>query len=869
MSFVKYATADILEVKTSKTKIPFEYGAEPGSTFQKFAALEDTKENDGYLYIRTRSISSRVNKNNDGWPAEELAKSYKTFVGRPLFVDHNNDDPKRTRGVILDARLFVDEDKTSALDPYYSNAPAAHLPPTHIETIAEVDARSFPKLAKAIREGKIDSVSMGANIEKSVCSVCNNEATTPQHYCSHIKAKGNEFEVEGSNGEKMRKKAYEDCYGVNFFEQSFVFDPADETALFRDKPSDKELKFSAKEAAGEKTDVNQPGDEDKVDDIKNKFPKTKKPQSESVTAPERVDTLSNDLICPNCESDNLSEDPDGIYRCPTCEYELPPEEFRAPDLEEAREMDIKQKVEQKPNEDGELETETDEDNLDSEGVEFEDDKQKKQSPVRPVAPLSKTINTNISNGIINEMNWNTTPQNVDFIARYLGSLSRKSSSVADLQNENKVARLLINSYGRDKLAPYNITRLDIAEAIEKFANELDLDDDDDQVEFIRSKKTAGSGTFDMPTNGVHAWSLKVFKVLGFHGSLTYHNVPAEFAAKLPNLPFPGITVAGQDVTINLNEVPAQVGQAVGMEIAKAAGADKTNYNTYEVSVTLDMDGDDQDLSLMEDMFKNRSEGPVWEPIYTLCNDFTENHDPSVKDQAVALYQEHKNGGAVTSAVAPKPVVRKAIEPKPRVKSKDEKIVRDQLKPVEADRRVIKREEKDEESGVTRSEQIVEETGDIGSLQSEESEQPKAESEDTTANNTDSTPKAESQETDTEESKDESETSRPWERKKEPAYASASESKLLLAMEVAKLASSLGVISANEELNYAAELESKSEEVVRDRKEFLEKLKTSGVLNKTARFKDVPQVPRLGNVSSNGHSEEGKQDVVDYLSEVFL
>jgi hypothetical protein len=143
MSFVKYATVEILEIKTSKTKIPFEYGSEPGTVFQKFAALEDTGDSDGYLYIRTRAISSRVNKNNDGWPSQELAKGYKTFVGRPLFVDHNNDDPKRTRGVILDARLFVNEDKTSALDPYYASAPPAHLPPTHIETISEVDAKDI------------------------------------------------------------------------------------------------------------------------------------------------------------------------------------------------------------------------------------------------------------------------------------------------------------------------------------------------------------------------------------------------------------------------------------------------------------------------------------------------------------------------------------------------------------------------------------------------------------------------------------------------------------------------------------------------------------------------------------------------------
>ncbi len=202
----------------------------------KFAALDKGDESDGYLYVRCRAISSRVNKNNDGWPSEELSKAYSTFVGRPVFVDHNNDDPKRTRGVIVDSKLHVDDDeKTSALDPYYSTAPDNHKPPTWIELLIEVDGKTYPKLAEAIRKEDIDAVSMGANIKQSVCSVCANEASTPDEFCDHIKKKGLTFEVTSADGETIRKKAYEDCMGVDFFEISFVFDPADETALISEK----------------------------------------------------------------------------------------------------------------------------------------------------------------------------------------------------------------------------------------------------------------------------------------------------------------------------------------------------------------------------------------------------------------------------------------------------------------------------------------------------------------------------------------------------------------------------------------------------------------------------------------------------------
>jgi hypothetical protein len=228
----KFASVEqILEVKTLSERIGFAYGEEAGDRLVRFAAAKDHREEDGFLYVRCRAISSRVNKNNDGWPSEELARSYKSFIGKPIFVDHNNDDPKRTRGVIVDAQLHVeDPDKTAALDPYYATAPNNHKPPTWIELLMEVDAKTFPKLAKAIKNGDMDAVSMGANIEKSVCSVCANEAATPSEYCNHVKQKGLTFEITSDNGEKIRKKAYEDCYGIGFFEISNVFDPADPTA---------------------------------------------------------------------------------------------------------------------------------------------------------------------------------------------------------------------------------------------------------------------------------------------------------------------------------------------------------------------------------------------------------------------------------------------------------------------------------------------------------------------------------------------------------------------------------------------------------------------------------------------------------------
>lgn len=225
MAFTKFASLEVLEVRSAPTRVRT-------ASLSKFADFDEYRTDDGYMYVRVRAISSRVNKNHDGWPSSELSKAYRTFIGKPIFVDHHNHDPKRARGVIVDAALHVEDEKTSSLDPYYASAPAEHLPPTWIELLLEVDAKAFPRLAKAVINDEIDGVSMGANVEMSKCSHCGNEARSPEQFCKHVQAKGAYFDyTDPRSGQKTSKRSYEDCYDIGFFEISFVFDPADETAL--------------------------------------------------------------------------------------------------------------------------------------------------------------------------------------------------------------------------------------------------------------------------------------------------------------------------------------------------------------------------------------------------------------------------------------------------------------------------------------------------------------------------------------------------------------------------------------------------------------------------------------------------------------
>lgn len=192
----------------------------------------------GFLYVRSRMISSRCNDNFDEFPAEEIKKAYSTFIGKPVFVNHHNDDHKRARGVVIDAALHEDRNPDGT-------------PDTWVEGLMEVDARKFPKLAKAILAGHIDRTSMGCDVDLSVCSACGNKATNPAQYCQHIPAmKGlRVFRVNAATGRREGHLIREKCYGLKFFENSLlVEEPADPTAFFTGV-DDRGLKMAARKKA--------------------------------------------------------------------------------------------------------------------------------------------------------------------------------------------------------------------------------------------------------------------------------------------------------------------------------------------------------------------------------------------------------------------------------------------------------------------------------------------------------------------------------------------------------------------------------------------------------------------------------------------
>jgi len=179
----------------------------------------------GMLYVRSRMISSRCNDNYDEFPAEEIKKGYRTFVGKPVFVNHHNDDHRRMRGLIIDAALHEDRNPDGT-------------PDTWVEGLMEIDALRYPKLAQAIIAGHIERTSMGVDVKYSVCSACGNKATTPMDYCHHVPGmKGKtHYRVTGS-GTRVGSLIRETCFGLNFFENSLLVEPpADPTAYTLGRP---------------------------------------------------------------------------------------------------------------------------------------------------------------------------------------------------------------------------------------------------------------------------------------------------------------------------------------------------------------------------------------------------------------------------------------------------------------------------------------------------------------------------------------------------------------------------------------------------------------------------------------------------------
>ena len=200
------------------------------------------KEND-FIYIRNRAVSAgnviehkngncelvdietyyndfpnyakvcrNANLNGDFFSHEELELKYKTFIGKSVFVDHNDENVDDARGIILDAI-------------YNTNG-------YFVELLEAIDKKAFPQLASGIIKRWLTDTSMGCRCGYAICSICGNEAHSDDDICEHVlNYKGLTY-----NGLPV----FEDNRDVEFFEDSIVTQGADPDAKILERVASKQ-----------------------------------------------------------------------------------------------------------------------------------------------------------------------------------------------------------------------------------------------------------------------------------------------------------------------------------------------------------------------------------------------------------------------------------------------------------------------------------------------------------------------------------------------------------------------------------------------------------------------------------------------------
>jgi len=200
------------------------------------------KESD-FLYIRNRAVSAgnvivhennttelipiddyhadfgkyaflcrNANTNGDFFSHEELIKKYKTFIGKAVFLDHDDEDINKARGIILDA-------------VYNPNG-------YFVELLEAIDAKAYPQLALAIKNNHVTDTSMGCYIGKAICSICGHVSVDEDDQCEHVK----NYKGLTYNGLPV----FEDNRDIVFFEDSIVTEGADHEAKIMERVANKQ-----------------------------------------------------------------------------------------------------------------------------------------------------------------------------------------------------------------------------------------------------------------------------------------------------------------------------------------------------------------------------------------------------------------------------------------------------------------------------------------------------------------------------------------------------------------------------------------------------------------------------------------------------
>lgn len=167
-----------------------------------------------YVLLPTIICPSDIpNRNGVSFPRSELVRwcpeihqqVYKGWKGCPTFSEHQNDDHKRARGVVIDSVMRPIKDFQGNL--------------WKVLGLCAFDRTKYPDVAHRLLSRQTTTVSMGAYVQGYSCGLCG----APAGECTHINLRRpRDFYIDSKTGGLVFRK----CHGLTPFEVSEVQTPA-------------------------------------------------------------------------------------------------------------------------------------------------------------------------------------------------------------------------------------------------------------------------------------------------------------------------------------------------------------------------------------------------------------------------------------------------------------------------------------------------------------------------------------------------------------------------------------------------------------------------------------------------------------------
>lgn len=174
-------------------------------------------------FLIRKNTEQFINANDDCWSDEELLDSHKTFIGVGT-----RDGRKKNADVFVEHVQVKELSKGTVFDVVASRQGPLNIVGVNLLIGTE---KKHDKLIKEIDNGTYNAVSMGCSVDHVLCTVCGT-ASYDDYNCQHLLYQ--QGAVIPSIDGKVRKCA-ELCIGSDFYDCSWVKQPADHLALVQER----------------------------------------------------------------------------------------------------------------------------------------------------------------------------------------------------------------------------------------------------------------------------------------------------------------------------------------------------------------------------------------------------------------------------------------------------------------------------------------------------------------------------------------------------------------------------------------------------------------------------------------------------------